>query len=459
MEAKQLIFIGMTFAFIPCAVSLGVLFRWAERALVVGALLSTAYLVDINFVSMELYRGDTRGFEIGVTDWMVISLILVMGLSPRWKTRSLELFPPNSSMILLYFGLAVVSLVVAYVPVYSGFGLLKLLRAFAVYWVVYNYLRDDQDLRFILYVFAGIVAMEFLFVLQQKLGGTYRARGTTPHSNTLSVYINMLTMVFFAFLLGDRRKRFLPLYLFCSGAGALMVVATFSRGALVSMVLGFGLVVVLSFYDRMSERKIKMLCILALLSIPLMVKVTPAVIERFLEAPEASGESRNLANEAALAMANVHFFGVGLNNYSHVINETRYVNLIDDPVDRGIVHNVYLLHASEMGWLGLLVFVVMIGNFFRIGIQVVRKRRNNEISMMAIGILAAMFVLWFQSLLEWLFRQTYITVEFFMLAGMLAALPRIDGAMRKAARKKKRRNLLKTWLIWQSVNRSRKVAA
>ncbi|MCH9670111.1 MAG: O-antigen ligase family protein [Gammaproteobacteria bacterium] len=459
MEAKQLIFLGLTAVFIPSAVLLGITFRWAERALVAGTFLSTAFLIDINLLSTELYRGDTRGFEFGLTDWMVSSLILVMLFSPRWRHRKLDLFPPNSTLILAYFGLAVVSTVVAYVPVYSGFGLFKLVRAFAVYWVAYNYLREEGDLRFILYILAGIVIMEFMFVLQQKLGGTYRARGTTPHSNTLGVYINMITMLFFAFLLGDRRPKLVPLYLACVGFGALMVIATFSRGALVSMVFGFMLVVALSFYDRISQRKVQIIAVVALLALPLAIKVMPAVIERFLEAPEASGESRGYANAAALAMANVHFFGVGLNNYSHVINETNYVRFIDDPVDRGIVHNVYLLHASEMGWFGLIIFLVMIGNFFRIGIKVVRRRRNNTVSMMAIGILAAMFVLWFQSLLEWFFRQTYVTVEFFMLAGILTALPRIDDKMRANLKKSQRLGTTKMLLLLQFLSKRKRAPA
>jgi len=192
--------------------------------------------------------------------------------------------------------------------------------------------------------------------------------------------------------------------------------------------------------------------ILLLAALPVVIKVAPAIIDRFINAPEASGESRHLANEAARAMANDHLFGVGINNYSHVINETEYVRFIDNPVDRGIVHNVYLLHACEMGWPGLVVFLLMIGNFLRIGLQLIRKRRDNVLSFFATGIVVGMFALWFQSLLEWAFRQTYITVQFFMLAGFLAALPRIDRQMRR----EQAAVLARQWLLarwWQDRQR------
>jgi O-antigen ligase len=441
VETKQLLFLAMTVAFIPVASWFGIRYKWAERLLVVGTFFSTSYLIDINFVSMEWYRGDTRGFELGVTDWMVISLIIVMAKSPRWRNQKLDLFPPNAPLMLTYLGLALVSLMVAYVPIYAGFGVLKLLRAFAVYWVAYNYLRSEEDVKFILMILAAIVAMEFLMVLKQRFSGVYRAPGTTPHSNTLAVYVNMFNMLFFSFLLGEKSKRAL-IYWACVGMGSLIVLATFSRGALVTMVMGYALVVILSYYDRVKAHKTRVIGILFLAALPVVVKVAPAIVDRFLNAPEASGESRQLANDAAKAMANDHLFGVGINNYSYAINDTEYVRFIDDPVDRGIVHNIYLLHACEMGWPGLLVFLLMIGNFFLIGLRMVQKRRDNTLSYFATGIVVAMFALWSQSLLEWLFRQTYITVQFFMLAGFLAALPRVDRQMRR----ERKLELARHWL-------------
>ena len=148
MELKQLIFLGMTVSFIPVAAWFGIRYRWAERMLVAGALFSTCYLIDINFVSMEWYRGDTKGFEFGVTDWMIISLSIVMACAPRWKNKRPEPLPPNATLMLAYFFLAVLSIFVAYVPTYAGFGVFKILRAMAVYWVAYNYLRSEEDLRF-----------------------------------------------------------------------------------------------------------------------------------------------------------------------------------------------------------------------------------------------------------------------------------------------------------------------
>jgi O-antigen ligase len=423
--------------FIPVASRLGCSYRWAERALVAGAFFSTCYLVDINLVSTEWYRGDTRGFEFGLTDWMVISLIIVMARSPRWRNQPLALLPPNSGPIGVYLIIALFSALAAYVSLYAGFGLMKLVRAIAVYWVAYNYLRRPEDLRFVLYILAAIVCMEFLLVLNQRASGIYRAVGSTPHPNTLAMYINMMNMIFLSFFLNDEGARGIRwVYLACIVMGTLIVAATFSRGGLAMMVGGYGLVTLISLARRPSGRKLKIIGLCALLAMPVALRLAPPIIDRFENAPEESGVSRWQANDAAIAMANDHVFGVGINNYSHLINETSYSRFIPNESDRGIVHNIYLLHACEMGWPGLVAFVVLIGNFLWMGLRSILNRRNDPTVWMGTGIFVGMVGFWLQSSLEWAFRQTYLTVEFFMLAGFLAALPRVARAARLARKRK-----------------------
>jgi O-antigen ligase len=431
MPAKHVVFLLLTLMAVPAAAWLGIRYKWGERVLLAAAFLSTAYLIDINFVSMETYRGDTRGFEFGVTDWMVIALIVTMVRSPRWARERLQLLPPNGIALLVYVAIAAVSLTFAYVPVYAGFGLFKLVRALAVYWVAFNFLRTEKDLRFLILVLVGMVGIQFLLVLWQRATGLYRAVGSTPHPNTLAVYVNFMNMIFLAFVLGEKRR---SAYTWAAWGGLTMgtiiVLATFSRGALMTLGLGFAIVISLSVWDRPRPSKFIVIGLMAVVALGGAIKVAPAIIKRFETAPVESGLSRQQANSAALAMARNHAFGVGLNNYSYVVNNTDYSKYIPLESDRGIVHNIYLLHASELGWLGLTAFVVVIGRFLWMAVAYIRRRRDDITSSLAIGILAGMLALWTQSMLEWLFRQTYVTVEFFLLAGVLAALPRVAERMR-----------------------------
>lgn len=436
MEAKHLVFLAMSAVAIPSLAWAGVRFRWAERGLVLALLLSTSYLVDINFLSMEWYRGDTRGFEFGVTDWMVIALLVTMARSPRWRRRP-PMLPPNAIPLAAYLLLAIASIATAYVPVYAGFGVFKLLRALAVYWIAFNWLRDEDDLRFILWAMVGMVAIQFALVLGQRASGVYRAVGSTPHPNTLAVYVNLLNMVFLSVLLSGRlsRRRSLPLWAGLA-MGTLVVLATFSRGALAVMVLGYALVIATSLFDRTNPRKLAMVGLMALAAMPFALKLAPSIIQRFETAPVESGLSRHQANSAALAMAHDHLLGVGLNNYSHVVNNTGYARFIPLESDRGIVHNIYLLQASELGWAGLAALLAVIAGFFWQGTRFLLRRRADLATAVAGGIVIGMVVLWSQSLLEWLFRQTYVTIEFFLLAGFLAAMPRVSREARRCRRRK-----------------------
>jgi O-antigen ligase len=426
MELKQFIFLALTLVAIPMAAWWGIRFKWAERLLVAAAFFSTCYLVDVNFFSMRFYRGDTRGFEFGITDWMVLALAAVMMFSPRWRRQRPEWLPPNGTPMLTYLMLAFATLFIAAVPLYAGFGVHKIMRAMLVYWVAYNYLRSERDLRFVLLILAAIVAFEFLQVLMQRAGGIYRAHGSMPHSNTLALYINMINMIFLSFVVNDRQGGWQRMVYWAAWImGSLIVLATFSRGALAVMVLCYGLVLVLSMWDRSRLSKVRTTMLLVLLALPLAIKVAPSVIKRFQSAPVNAELSRQQANTAAIAMANSGLLGIGLNNYSFQINETAFSRYIPSELDRGIVHNIYLLHAAEMGWPGLALFLLLIGNFMWMALRLVLRRMDNMASWMAIGLLVGMTSLWLQSTLEWAFRQSYLTIQFFMLAGFLAALPRV----------------------------------
>jgi hypothetical protein len=211
-------------------------------------------------------------------------------------------------------------------------------------------------------------------------------------------------------LLSGHLSRKLAMFVWVGLAmGTLIVLATFSRGALAVMVLGYGLVVLLSLFDRMKSRKLVMIGMMALAALPFALKMAPSIIHRFQTAPVESG----------------------LNNYSHVVNNTAYSRFIPLASDRGIVHNVYLLQASELGWAGFAAFVALVLGFFWQGGRFLVRRRGDLSTAVAGGIVVGMLVLWSQSLLEWLFRQTYITIEFFLLAGFLAALPRVSRATRR----------------------------
>ena len=447
ISLKQLVFVGMTISFLVVAIPMAIRFKWMDQACMAGLMFMAINPIDVTFFSYTFYRGDIRGIEFGVTDWMLITLSVAMFIAPRWKKRRLHYRNPNELFMGLYLFLAVFSIFTAIIPQFAFFGVTKLLRAYLTFWVAYNFLRSEEDLRFILWCFVGLTFYSFIGVLMDKyVRGVYPPRGSFLHQNDLATFQNIINFTVFSVFLQDTRKPFekrMLIYWMAIGAGVLTTMATLSRGGIATMVAGFMLITALTFLLRQESIKIKkkftVLGVIFLLSLPVLAFVLPPVIDRFQNAPVESGESRKGANEASRDMGGDNFFGVGLNNYSFAINYMEYGENLSK-LDRGIAHHIFWLHYAELGLIGLLLFVAMTARFKWLLLRFILKRKDGIERVFAIGILVSFIVLWLIGTLEWNFRTTQLSIVYFMLAGFATSLARLEKSrirVEKNTRQKK----------------------
>jgi O-antigen ligase len=159
-----------------------------------------------------------------------------------------------------------------------------------------------------------------------------------------------------------------------------------------------------------------------------------SVVQRFLEAPEASHLAREEFNRAALMMARDHPMGVGINQFSEVLSTTpRYhshVMVMANEEQAGVCHHVYLLNAAELGWVGLIVFIVIIVRFLWPPLRMALTQRDLE-GLLPMGFLAGAVALHLSGLLEWVFRITPVFFLYLICCGVvvgLADLRRIEAA-------------------------------
>jgi len=441
ISLKQVVFACMTLGFLIVAVPMAIRFSWMDKVCIAGIMFMAINPVDVTFFSYTNYRGDIRGIEFGITDWLTITLVVAMHLAPRWRKRRLHTHHSAQVWMLLYLALCVFSIVSALVPQFAFFGVTKLLRAYATFWIAYNFIRSEDDLRFIIWCVIGLTFYSFSQVLMDKyVRGVYPPRGSFPHQNGLATFQNMMNFILFAFLMQDSARLFdkrTRLYWAAFGAGVLTTVATLSRGGIATMVIGCAMIVLLSFLLKQHPAKIRKkfaaMGIMLLLSIPALVVVLPEVIKRFESAPVESGESRHAANIASADMGGDYFFGVGLNNYSYAINYMPYGEDLSS-IDRGIAHHIFWLHYAELGILGVILYILMTGTFMWVALRFILKRRDGLERVFAIGVLTAFVVNWLIGTLEWNFRIIQITIVYFMLAGFVSSLDRVE---RQRIRKKK----------------------
>jgi O-antigen ligase len=287
--------------------------------------------------------------------------------------------------------------------------------------------------------------------------GVYPPRGSFPHQNGLATFQNMMNFIIFAFLMQDSTRLFdrrTLVYWAAFGAGTLTTMSTLSRGGIATFVLGCALIVVLTFFLKQRFTKIKKkfaaLGVMFLLSLPILVVVLPEVIKRFETAPVESGESRHAANLASAEMGHDYFFGVGLNNYSYAVNYMPYGQHLA-PLDRGIAHHIFWLHYAELGIIGVVLFVLLTGNFIWIALRFIMKREDSLERVFAIGVLTAFVITWLIGTLEWTFRMIEITLAYFMLAGFVTSLDRVERERILKNRDKKRQLALRSRMKAESI--------
>jgi O-antigen ligase len=157
-------------------------------------------------------------------------------------------------------------------------------------------------------------------------------------------------------------------------------------------------------------------------------------------------------------MGKEHTFGVGINNYSFAINFMHYGEHLS-PLDRGIAHHIFWLHYAEMGIIGVALYTLMTGTFMWICLRFILKRRDSLERVFAIGVLAAFIINWLIGTLEWNFRIIQITLAYFLLAGFVTSLDRVERERLQGDQDKQSRMAMLYMMMTQRRGPSKPAAA
>ena len=423
---KYVVFILAAFLAVPTMALLAAMSR-RGRALVLVLLVSSPALgsfAKINFWSEELYRGPDRGFEVTLTDLAAASLALALLIKPPGKIKWI---PPASLVLILYFACAVFSLAWTPEPLYSSFTIFKLLRCGLIYWTVANAVRSRRDLRAVLggWMIAALVTGGIAFV-QKYFLGVWRINGPFDHSNTVPLYLNLVIGPVLMWALADpEMMSFVRVSALASVLGMLFaVLGTFSRAGIALSGLAFGATLCVAAVRAPSRRTLGIAFVAGILALAGAIKAAPRVINRFENAEVESIQARGEFNEAALMMVSDSPLGVGINVFPLVMAQPRYmhhVRVMANEPSPGVVHNIYLLTAAELGICGLLVFLSVLARFLWIAVATATRRVSFE-SLIAASLAIGMLALHGSGFLEWAFRITPVCYQFAFVAGLTAAL-------------------------------------
>lgn len=416
-------------------------------------LLSTVFMIDINFMSHEWYSGSTRGFEFSTTDLLLIVLlgsVLVRHFVNNQSGIQMQWVPMGSIPILVFIAIAALSLSKAERPLYGLFEISKMCKGYLIFWTVSNLAQGADFRRLAFRVICVLAVMEIAYGAFQHYSGIWRIQGTLGHPNSLAMYMNMLLAILLAgaFHMKDWKKQLLLLGLV--GGGTAAVILTYSRGGWISLFLAFLGVVFLSLRQGLSIRTLAVMAFASMLLTGIVIDALPGMIDRWKNAHEISLYGRLQMNQSGyLMVAESPWLGVGINNSvvwftkkERIVDQGRFIGLewfnrllgslqiskerLEKEIEpvlylkNGIlIHNIYIVTAAETGLMGFATFLMIGAQFLFISGKAAIQEQNSESSIWMIGIFGGLLAVTLQGFSEAEVRQTPI---FYLLCSLIGIL-------------------------------------
>jgi O-antigen ligase len=352
-------------------------------------LLTAVFLlpVRLNFhpIFKETYYVQLKGLPISLFDLVFAFLFIHWVLQLLLGRERLRFFPAISLPALGYILLAGLSTLRSQDMVLSLIMLLLIVKAYLIFLYFANNIKTETEIYLIVGVLALTIFMQsFIGILQYVTGGTLglgvifgetehtfktftagfsqlsRVGGTIGSANSLAMYLNFTLPLLLCFLFTSASSTSRIFVGLSFVLGCLTELLTLSRGGWVALTFAVMVVFYGVFKERLKSR-LKSLVVMAI-GISFVVVVTiglfTSVRTRLFEDDYGAAYSRIPMMQVAFNIIKDNpFLGVGLNNYTTVMNRydrTRENISYTFPFP---VHNAFLIIAAESGILALFCFL------------------------------------------------------------------------------------------------------
>ena len=332
-------------------------------------------------------------------------------------------------IILVMLGLAAVSIVRggAFPTGYSynvGEAIYTLVRSamtFGVYFIGLAMVRGEKARRRVAWaVVLALLAEAAVTAAYGRNGRGHRAIGSFGQSNELGAFLAMFTAFAVALIPGTRRWFGRVALVAISALGALAVLMSLSRGAMVA------LAVAILYVGLRSSRLLTLALVGVLLTSPLWAPdyVVQRVVGSKVET-ETEDES-HLEGAAQLRLDTWHAImtvvgehpldGVGFTGLADVLPQTGEELGVEV---KDSAHNTYLRFLGEMGVFGLAVFILLLVSCLRMSWAGIRAARSRFDRQLAVGFGAATIAMAVSCMFGDRFFSVLITGNFWMLAALV----------------------------------------
>ena len=389
--------------------------------------------------------GGTAGYIISAFD-IVLAVLYLFWFHEmvREKNFSIDLFPRISMPALILMAIAGLSMVFAKFPLLSKFELIEVVKMYLCFFYLANNIKSERDVQVVvLFLLSGLFLESIIGFAQHRyddpfwptsLGGPPRIEGsricgTWLSFNDFSWYLGFVLPISLSVLFSGIKLIYKLIcgVTFFLGCGSLMW--TNSRGGWISFAVAALFVVLCVF--RNIEGKAGLIKIFAwimavgVLISPLYPRLYTKFYGRLMGNDGGAAESRLPQYEVAYNIIKENpFVGIGINNYTKVMDDY-------DTTEEGLesythqpVHNIFFHIAAEMGIFGIAVFLWLIFSILTGGMNYIILNKNFT-AYTVIGMVAGILAFLVHGLVDTASLGSKLFMFIWFFAGIIFAIKKI----------------------------------
>ncbi|MFB0527467.1 MAG: O-antigen ligase family protein [bacterium] len=402
------------------------------------------------------HLGGAAGFIISLYD-ITLAVLYILWISELVRTkRRINFFPRISLPFFFLMGMATLSMANASFPTLSLFEIVQVLKMYLGFLYVGNNIKTKKEIQFVvIFLLLGLFLESILGLAQYKfdrafvpsiLGGPEklgyirlgeplsRISGTWVSYNDFAWYLTFMLPISVSLLFSRIRGiyKLMCALILVAGIGAL--ICTLSRAGWISFIVAALMVLLLNFSKSKGKTGLNNFAtsiVAILIAISIIVTVNPQFLNivnrRVLSDDYDAAYSRIPQMQVASNIIRANpFLGVGINNYTEVMQYYDTTEIKLTSITQHQVHNIFLQVAAEMGIAGLAIFIWLIFMVYREGLSYI-KSSESPMSNIVVGLIAGITAFLVHGLVDAASLGNHLFLIFWFFAGIVIAIKKIES--------------------------------
>jgi O-antigen ligase len=403
--------------------------------------ISPALKLIVAPVSWAGWPGYTRGLEVSLIDSLSLAILFAYAgakQSVRLPFLGVWLFFLFANLLSAFFSDRFEP------PVFAAWQIARVALLFAAIATISA--KPGAPRAILTGMVIGVMINAVASVNQRFLGGAIQAAGLFSHQNALGMATHFAFYpLLFGVLYGRRRWFDIAGLVACT----LVVILGASRGTIGLVGIGCGLVVLAAVIRRPNARTMGIAAAGALAILAAYPLATISLNFRFQQTGQVArgfefDDQRLAFIRAADNMFTDYPMGVGANMYVSTSILKGYAERAGVNWSAGnrsaYVHNGYLVARTEMGYVGLAAFILLLFWPVFFCLRRLNQYRSDPRADMMIGYGISVLVVAVHSIVEWVFFSTQVlwlhAICLGMISGLAAQLARDHAMARRQARER-----------------------